>query len=189
MHKRILVIAAHPDDEVLGCGGVICRLKAEDNIVETFLLGKGRGDELDNQFDKKPLLYWVKMIERKISEFQPDIIFTHFEYDLNIDHQITYKAVITATRPMQGETVREIYSFEVLSSTEWAYPLKFSPNVFYDITDFMVGKFGLLEKYKTEMKEFPHPRSVEGIKLSARVWGMKVGMEYAEAFVAVRILK
>jgi len=140
----------------------------------------------DNRFDTIPLLDIVKVIEKIKNKIKPEIIFTHYEKDLNIDHQITYKAVITATRPLKEETVKEIYSFEIPSSTEWSYPLSFSPNVFYDISGTIDVKLRAIEEYKTELRKYPHPRSLEGVTLIAKNWGMKVGLEYAEAFKCIR---
>ncbi|MCD6238901.1 MAG: PIG-L family deacetylase [Thermotogae bacterium] len=225
-NKTILVIAAHPDDEVLGCGGTIARLIKEGFEVYTLILGEGitsrddtrdrkrREEEItelkkeakeankilgvkevffydfpDNRFDTVPFLDIVKVVEKVKNSINPEIIFTHYERDLNIDHQITYRTVITATRPLKGETVKEIYSFEIPSSTEWNYPLSFSPDVFFDISTTIDIKIKALEKYKTELKKYPHSRSLEGVKLIAKNWGIKVGLEYAEAFKVVRILK
>ena len=222
----MLVIAAHPDDEVLGCGGTIARLIKEGFEVYTLILGEGitsrdnmrerkrREEEItelkkeakkankilgvkeiffydfpDNRFDTVPFLDIVKSIEKVKNNINPEIIFTHYEKDLNIDHQITYRAVITATRPLKEETVKEIYSFEIPSSTEWNYPLSFSPDVFFDISTTIDIKIRALEKYKTELRKYPHPRSLEGVKLIAKNWGIKVGLEYAEAFKTIRILK
>ena len=224
--SKILVIIAHPDDEVLGCGGTIARLAEEGNIVYTLILGEGvtsrdsikdtnkglneilalqksaiKANEIlgaekvffhdfpDNRFDTIPLLDIVKEIEKVKDKIKPDIIFTHYEKDLNIDHQITYKAVITATRPMQGETVKEIYSFEVLSSTEWAYPTSFSPDVFYDISKMINTKLIALSSYKSELRKSNHPRSLGGVWNNASLWGQKVGVGYAEAFKLVRSIK
>lgn len=224
--KKILVIAAHPDDEVLGCGGTITRLNKEGYELYTLILGEGitsrddkrskekRGREIanlkeqakkaneligvkkvffydfpDNRFDTVPFLDIVKVIEKIKNQIKPEIIFTHYEKDLNIDHQITYIAVITATRPISEETVKEIYSFEIPSSTEWSYPLSFSPDMFFDISETINIKIKALEKYKTELKKYPHPRSLEGVKLIAKNRGMEVGLNYAEAFKSVRIIK
>jgi len=224
--QKVLVIAAHPDDETLGCGGTIARLNKEGYKITTLILGEGissRDDvrdvkkrekdilELkeeakranailgvkevffhdfpDNRFDIISLLDIVKVIEKIKNKIKPDIIFTHYEKDLNIDHQITYRAVITATRPLEKETVKEIYSFEIPSSTEWSYPLSFSPNMFYDISETIDVKLRALEEYKSELREYPHPRSLEGVKLIAKYLGMKVGLNYAEAFKTVRIVK
>lgn len=224
--KTILVVAAHPDDEILGCGGTIKRLVDEGCTAYTQILGEGitsrdekrdraeREAEIkdlkkqvheanriigvkeiflhdfpDNRFDTVPLLDIVKVIERLTNELQPDIVFTHYQNDLNIDHQITYNAVLTATRPIKEECVKELYSFEVLSSTEWNYPLGFSPDVFFDISDYLECKQEAMSVYKSEVRDFPHPRSLEGIKVNAKNRGMKVGYKYAEAFKCVRVLR
>jgi len=226
MRHRVLVVAAHPDDEVLGCGGTVARKVKNGCEAYTLILGQGIAsrykkansqkirdqiEELkkcvyaankiigvkevfthdfpDNKFDTVPLLDIVKVIEQIKGKVKPSTIFTHYEKDLNIDHQITYKAVLTATRPLPNEVVKEIYSFEVLSSTEWSYPTTFSPDVFFDISETIALKMKAMSEYKSELKEFPHPRSLQAIRLGAEYWGMKVGMRYAEAFKVVRILK
>lgn len=223
---NVLIVAAHPDDEVLGCGGAIAKLAKKGDDVYTLILGEGitsrdetrnrrkrekeikelrlqikRANKIigvrdtfvfdfpDNRFDTVALLNIVKTIEDIKNKIKPDIIFTHYEKDLNIDHKITYQAVITATRPLPDETVKEIYSFEILSSTEWSYPLSFSPDVFFDVSDTIEVKLKAMAEYKTELKDFPHPRSLEGIEQNAQLWGMKVGLKYAEAFKAVRLVK
>ncbi|MCP5105052.1 MAG: PIG-L family deacetylase, partial [bacterium] len=127
--------------------------------------------------------------EKVKTQVKPEILFTHHEKDLNIDHQVTYHAVLTASRPLKGEPVKEIYSFEVLSSTEWNYPLSFSPDCFFDITGTIDSKVAAMAAYRSELREYPHPRSLKGIKLNAENWGMKVGVPCAEAFQTVRVLK
>ena len=227
MNKNIiLTIAAHPDDEIIGCGGTIARLISEGHTAYTLILGEGitsrdnerdtkkRSNELndlkkqvtlankiigvkdvftydfpDNRFDSVPLLDIVKVVENIKKKINPNIIFTHYEKDLNIDHQITYKAVITATRPMPEESVKEIYSFEVLSSTEWNYPSCFSPDVFFDISLTVDKKIDAIMEYKDELKDYPHPRSIDAIRVNGNMWGIKTGLHCAEAFKAVRILR
>jgi LmbE family N-acetylglucosaminyl deacetylase len=224
--KKILIVAAHPDDEILGCGGTVARLVKAGYEASTLILGEGvtardkqrnrqkRLAEIkklknttlladraigvskvffydfpDNRFDSIPLLDIVKVVEEVKNKIGPEIVFTHFARDLNIDHCLTYQAVITATRPQPGERVKEIYSFEILSSTEWNYPLAFSPNVFSDISLTLKDKVRAMQAYRKELRNFPHPRSVEGIKLNAQYWGMRTGLGYAEAFELVRLLK
>jgi len=226
MDKRILIVAAHPDDEILGCGGTVARLSKEGYEVYTLILGEGvtsrderrsvekRKKEIeklreqaysaneiigakevfihnfpDNRFDTVPFLDIVKSIERIKDKIKPKIVFTHYKEDLNIDHRITYNAVITATRPMVGELVKEIYSFEILSSTEWNYPLSFSPDVFFDVSETLQLKIRAIKKYKFELRDVFHPRSIKGIKLNAEYWGVKVGLKYAEVFKCVRMIK
>ncbi|MGD2085687.1 MAG: PIG-L deacetylase family protein [Candidatus Aminicenantes bacterium] len=226
MSKKILIIAAHPDDEVLGCGGTAARLVKEGNEAYTLILGEGitsrdnhrqrekREQEIgqlkkqvheakgvigikevftydfpDNRFDSVPLLDIVKVIETIKSKIKPDMVFTHYEQDLNIDHRVTYQAVLTAMRPAAGEAVKEIYSFEILSSTEWNFPLRFSPDVFFDISETIDMKLSAMKKYQSELREYPHPRSLKGIRLNAEHWGMKIGLKYAEVFKLVRWVK
>ncbi len=229
MSKKILVVAAHPDDEVLGCGGTVAKLSKEGYECYTLILGEGktsRGNlsddtsfksELailskeitkanealgvkkvftaqfpDNRFDSVSLLDIVKEVERIKGKVQPDIIFTHHVGDLNVDHQVTAKAVITATRPMKGETVRDIYAFEVPSSTEWnsfAKETVFVPNIFFNITDTVDTKLKSMDMYKSELREYPHPRSLQHIKELARTNGTKVGLDYSENFSLIRSIR
>lgn len=188
--SKILICSAHPDDYELGCYGTIKKLEAEGNDTAFLVLGEGRGHDLDNQFDKMPLLHWVHEVELKIAEHEPDIIFTHCKTDLNIDHRMTYQAVLTATRPMRDCCVKEIYSFEVPSSTEWSFE-GFRPNVFFEISEeYLQCKLKTLqEKYSLEMRKYPHPRSDRGIRVLAQCRGMQVGVRYAEAFELVRMIK
>ncbi len=224
--KRILIVAAHPDDEVLGCGATVARLVKEGFEAFTLILGEGvtsrdktrdikkRGNELtelkkqilkangalgvkdsfiynfpDNRFDTVALLDIVKIIESIIEKIKPGIIFTHYENDLNIDHRIAYQAVLTAARPLPGQPVKEIYSFEIPSSTEYNYPYRFSPEVFFEISKTLQYKLEAIKIYKSELRSFPHPRSIEGIKLNAQHWGMRAGLECAEAFKSVRLIR
>ncbi len=226
MNKKILIVAAHPDDEVLGCFATVSKLINQGNEAYTLILGEGktsrdekrviekRKDELkllnkeiieannligikkvytenfpDNRFDSVALLDIVKAVTKVKEEIKPDIIFTHYENDLNIDHQITYKAVLTATRPMEKESVKEIYSFEILSSTEWSYPLSFYPDFFVDVESSIELKIEAMKKYNSELREYPHPRSIEGIRLNAQYQGMRVGQKCVEAFKTVRVIK
>jgi len=225
--KTILVIAAHPDDEVLGCGGTIARLTSEGSNVYTLILGEGvtsrdrkrdlakRENEIaelkkqaenanrilgvkkvytfdfpDNRFDSVPLLDIIKTIEKIKEDIKPDIVFTHHHGDLNIDHQITFKAVMTAFRPTKDQSVREIYSFEIPSSTEWNAPSSltyFMPDYFVDVNKSLEIKINALKEYKMELRDFPHPRSLRAVELNAKQWGVKMGFEAAEAFKTVRI--
>jgi N-acetylglucosamine malate deacetylase 1 len=145
----------------------------------------------DNKMDSIPLLDVVKEIEAKITQIQPEIIYTHHIGDLNVDHQVTHKAVMTACRPQPGFCVREIYAFEVLSSTEWQTPglVPFIPNVFVDISESIEIKKKVLEIYSEEMRIMPHSRSIENAIQQASYRGNSVGLCYAEAFVILRAIR
>lgn len=219
---RVLSIGAHPDDEVLGMGGTLLRLSKEKQQVYMLSLTLGetaRGkdksngglrkkqaykvanrigatlltihDFPDNAFDSVPLLALIKMVEKFVKQVRPDVIYTCHGGDLNIDHQRTFQAVMTAARP--GKTsVKKIYSFEVLSSTEWQAKTAgnvFLPNTYVDIEKYVEGKINLLKLYPQEMSKFPFPRSGLGIKTLARMRGMESGLKFAEAFHLVRSIE
>jgi len=220
--KNILVVASHPDDEVLGCGGTLYNLKKKGAKISVLFLSDGEssrkhpkikqlildrkkqalkagkilgiknitfGDFPDNSMDTIPMLKVIQFIEKKIKEIKPDVIFTHFESDLNIDHQITSKAVITACRPIKNQTVKSVIFFEVLSSSEWNISIKnksFKPNYFVDISKSLKFKLKALKLYKREMRKWPHPRSIQGVKLLSKTRGSSVGLSNAEAFILGR---
>jgi LmbE family N-acetylglucosaminyl deacetylase len=226
--RPVLVIAAHPDDEVLGCGGTAARLVNEGREVHFAILGEGitsrhaqrdaaDADQLarlhrqahaaaakvgvknvhlhnlpDNRLDTIALLDVVKLVEGLIERIQPQVIYTHHAGDLNVDHGIIHRAVLTATRPIAGQPVREIYAFEVPSSTEWAFQRlepTFRPNVFVDIEATIEAKVAAMECYESEARVFPHPRSPEALRALAIRWGSVVGCAAAEAFELVRSIR
>lgn len=224
---RILVVAAHPDDEVLGCGGTIAKFAALGAEVSILILGEGltsrysgqepvKRKELsslkvqaknstdllgakdvffagfpDNKFDSVPLLGIIKEIESVKAKIKPSAIYTHHYGDLNIDHVLTYKAVLTATRPLEGETVKEIYSFAIPSSTDWSGPDKksyFIPDRYVDISTTINKKIRALKCYKTEIRNYPHSRSAKGVEYFAAKYGMEAGLKYSEPFQTIRAI-
>ena len=183
-NEKILIVAAHPDDEILGCGGTIIKLKENNEIQTVFLtngvssrsnkktlISKRRNECMslfkylnikkpiflnfpDNQLDKIPLLKIVKKLEKVIKSFKPKIVLTHYENCLNIDHQISFKATITACRPLKNVSVEEILSFEVLSSTDWSLFQKksFQPNMYFNVTHQIKEKIKALKFYKVKLE-------------------------------------
>ena len=181
----ILVVAAHPDDEVLGVGGTTARLSAEGHTVHERIIGKGRGDELDQRFDTQPLLHYIQLIEAWIQELQPEIVYSHWRGDVNRDHQIIAEAVEVATRPLSGCCVKEVYAFEIPGDRQ------FVPDVWITLEhEYGMNKTWRMRKeYLAEMRKWPHARSIEGIWMQAQYRGMQCGHEYAEAFQVVRIVR
>jgi N-acetylglucosamine malate deacetylase 1 len=222
MRKTILIVAAHTDDEALGCGGTIARHAAEGATVYAIFLADGvssragvNQDELvmrnaiaerarvilgieanfylglpDNRLDSLPLIDIIQLLEPIVTKIQPNIIYTHHHGDLNIDHRITHQAILTVCRPLPSSTVEAIYSFEVMSSSEWATSNEntFVPNHFVDISKQINIKMEALKAYQVEMREAPHSRSPEHLNILALHRGYSVGMQAAEAFVTIRTL-
>ena len=121
--------------------------------------------------DSIDLLDVVKCVEEQIELLNPSIIYTHHAGDVNIDHLITHKAVVTAARSLPGSQVERLIFFETVSSTEWQMQNAkdaFYPNWFVQIDDFIGKKIDLLRCYESEMRESPHPRSYDGVEYLAR---------------------
>lgn len=223
---KVLVVAAHPDDEVLGCGGAMARHVEQGDEVHVLIVAEGatsrspssgaghtaeldmlrrsgrRAAEIlgageprfaglpDNRLDGMCLLDVVKVIEAVVAEIAPDMVYTHHGGDLNVDHRVVHQAVLTACRPLPGESVRAIYAFEVVSSTEWAGPAigaPFVPNHIIGLSDsHLAAKLAALGAYESEMRPAPHSRSLDHVEALARTRGLSVGLPYAEAFMVIR---
>ncbi len=143
------------------------------------------------QLNKIPQTTLNKIIEKEIKYFKPNIIFTHTNKDLNLDHQTIMKSVLVATRPtIIKNIVSEIYSFEILSSTEWNFVNKFNPNYFIKISKNNIAKkWQALKCYRSEVQKKPHPRSFFGIETLAKYRGLQCGSIYAESYELIRKFK
>jgi N-acetylglucosamine malate deacetylase 1 len=225
----VLVIAAHPDDEVLGCGASIAKWSEAGELVHVVIMAEGitsrdsaqdsesineglfsleesahkAADALgatsvkllgfpDNRMDSLDRLDVVKAIELEIKRLRPDTVVTHHCGDVNIDHRIIHDAVVTACRPQPGKSVHRLLAFEVPSSTEWQPPgsnVAFEPNWFEDVSDTIDRKIEALKFYQSEIREWPHARSLENVGHLARWRGGSVGCQAAEAFILMREIK
>ena len=232
----ILIIVAHPDDEVLGMGGTIAKYSSNGDKISIVYLTTGitsrrnsgystkssyeisikdqklmdkeikklKIDALksnkilgitdsvfydfpDNELDSISRLKIIKVIEKEIEKNKPDIIFTNHYGDLNIDHKLVYECCLTACRPINKITP-QLFSFGVISSMEWNYPISFNPNYFVNISKNISVKIRAMKAYHNELKKFPHPRSVANIEITAKKWGSVCGKQYAEAFEIIRII-
>jgi N-acetylglucosamine malate deacetylase 1 len=224
MTQSILIVAAHPDDEVLGCGGTIAKLSDEGAEVHVAFLADGIysrageqktqaqelklrrraahrsceilgvksiffGDFPDNRMDTIPQLEITQVVEKLIAKHQSEMVFTHHVGDVNIDHSRLHQSVVTACRPQRGHPVKTLLCFEVPSSTEWQLPgstSAFTPNWFVDISATLIRKLTALEAYAEELRDWPHPRSRQGVEHLAHWRGSTVGVNAAEAFILGR---
>lgn len=229
-NKRIMIVVAHPDDELLGLGATMHKLIQNNNVItRVVILGEGIAartehnncDEIkdilakhhsnidnarkiigygsvstygfsDNRFDHHDLLDIIKVVEKEKERFKPDVIFTHHGGDLNVDHQQTFKAVMTACRPMEDECVKTIITFETPSATEWQANIpgvQFMPNLFIEINkEDLQAKIVALKAYEFEIRKYPHPRSENALEFLASTHGYMVGIKYAEAFQIIRTI-
>ncbi|HAG92241.1 MAG TPA: GlcNAc-PI de-N-acetylase [Bdellovibrionales bacterium] len=218
---KILVVVAHPDDEVLGCGGTLAKHAKDGDEVFVLALGDGetsrpgakveaRREQLiqacqtlgvqkvsaldfaDNRFDQYPLLEVIQKIEQEVKDFHPEVIYTHSNADLNVDHRVAHEAVLTAFRGVPRSSVRKILTFEIPSSTEWSSVQsrsQFVPNCFVNISETLSTKLEALKCYDSEMREAPHPRSFKVVEALATVRGSQAGLNAAEAFFVERVIE
>jgi LmbE family N-acetylglucosaminyl deacetylase len=230
--KRCLVIAAHPDDEVLGVGGTIAKLsKAGTDIAVLYMTGGKSGRKISNEVESDDIKKEQEILSSEIqkscaslgvkkykcfnfpdnrldtvsrmdisikisefaSSFKPDLVFTHHSGDYNWDHTITYDATLMSFRANFGDHYPDaILSYEVLSSSERSAQNAnhiFCPNLFVDISSTVDSKKNAIGIYESELKHYPHPRSIEAVEYLARKRGQEVGWTHAEAFQIVRILQ
>ena len=216
---KVLVVAAHPDDELLGVGGTIASHVAKGDQVRVAVMCEGfssrynpdwdgevrkqaneaarilgvtdlvLGNLPDQQLETLLLCDVAKKIGQLIEESQPELVYTHFAGDINRDHRILTEAVLVAARPYSAPLVKEILMFETPSSTEWGSPpltTSFQPNVYVDISEFLEQKIKAFSCYSAEVRESPHPRSLQALADRARYWGSVINRRSAEAFVLVR---
>lgn len=226
--EKILVIAAHPDDEVLGMGGTIAKYSSRGDEVAVLIVTDGStsqyrdnpslqriidakkietsnsaailgikhvfyGGLRDMLLDVTPHIEINKVIENTINDFQPTIVFTHFIGDVNKDHQKVYESTLVACRPVSEQCVKRLFLYSVPSSTEWNVQTAssaFLPNWYEDISgEFAEKKYKAMGCYKTELREYPHPRSIQYLRTADTTEGNRVGLLSAESFILLRSIE
>ncbi len=216
---RVLAVAAHPDDELLGLGATLAKHAAAGDDVWAVVVSEGASSRYeagadhalqaagrraasvlglqeirflglpDQRLDTVPLIEVTQRLEREIEDLRPDVLYTHHWGDMNRDHRIVSEAVMVAVRPIGDQYPHTVLLFETPSSTEWAPPdptSAFVPNYFVDVGTTIETKLRAMECYESELRDAPHPRSLDALRARAKYWGQIVTREYAEAFVLAR---
>lgn len=212
--RRVLVIAAHPDDEVLGCGGTVALHVRHGDRVQSVLAADGeslrygpggvgqsthieRARQIlgvervhtlgfqDQRLDTVTLTEVISGLERVIREFQPHVVYTQWGGDVNKDHQLLFEAQLVATRPTEVG-IEAVLAFDTASSTEWAFPRSFIPDTWVDVSESLETKIRAFAAYESEQRPYPHPRSLRALEQKARAWGNQVCLDAAEVFMTVR---
>lgn len=211
--KRILVVAAHPDDELLGLGGTIARHSADGDEVYSIIMCEGEslryGRDMgqseaileaadilgvkkvfhmkkpDQKLDTFSLVDIISPLEDISRQIKPNIIYCQFGGDINRDHKILFEAANVAFRPIYL-WIEDFYVFYTPSSTEWAYPATFIPDTWVDISATLDTKIKAIECYHSELRPYPHPRSAKAVRNVAHFFGNQCLMDAAEVFMSVR---
>ncbi len=215
-HKNILVVAAHPDDEVIGAGGTIAAHAARGDHVFIAILTEGAsvqfpgeddkislkkrqareaaevlgarevfsGDFPDQRLDVTPILEINRFVERVAREVEPHVIYTHHFADLNSDHRVAYEAAAVAARPFSLPSFERLLCYTVDTLTHAGRGAQ-QFNVYSDITETLELKLKAMQVYETEVRAYPHPRSLEALRYMALRNGAMVGLHAAEVFQSV----
>jgi N-acetylglucosamine malate deacetylase 1 len=212
--QPVLAIAAHPDDEVLGCGGVLAlHARAGDSVTvvlacegESLRYGPaGVGQDAhvrraaatlgvqdvrqlrfpDQALDTLRLTELIAPLEAVVREVRPRVVYCQHGGDVNRDHHLLFQAALVATRPTEA-CIDAVYAFDTASSTEWAYPRTFVPDTWVDIATTLEAKLAAMACYESELRPYPHPRSLRALEHRARAFGNQVCLDAAEVFMTVR---
>lgn len=219
MKNKVLIIAVHPDDETLGCGGTLLKHKSNgdetnwllcttvDNsnsyyekrekeiqkVTQFYNFNSVHNLELKTmQVDEYSMSELISKISKVINEVKPNIIYLPFKGDVHSDHRKIFEASYSCTKSFRYPFIKKIYMMETLSETEFAPSAKedaFIPNTFVDISEFLAKKLEIMKTFESEIDEHPFPRSEKNIKALATFRGATSGCEYAESFVLLKEIK
>ncbi len=216
MKNRILVVAVHPDDETLGCGGtllkhksngdkihwLICttlnkkhsyyqsRVKEIKKVSKLFSFNSIHNLSLETtKVDQYSTAKLIEKISKVINKVRPNIIYLPFKEDIHTDHKKIFEASYSSTKSFRYPFIKKIYMMEILSETEFAPSIKkdsFIPNTFVDISEFLNKKIQIMKVYKSEINKHPSPRSEKSIKALATFRGSTSGCNFAESFMLLK---
>jgi len=208
--KRVLVIAVHPDDETLGCGGTILKHKREGDVVGCMFVTSGNDhqkkliNEVVNKYsfdfteclnkeeiilDDLSLTELIPAFSNIINEFKPSVLYVPNRSDSHSDHKKVWTAITACIKSFRYPFIKRVLMCEVISETDVGPSLaenSFVPNVFVDITKYRDKKMEILNLYESELLEDPHTRSISAVEALQRYRGSQVSVQYAEAFMLIK---
>lgn len=216
MTKQIVIVAPHPDDETLGCGGTILRHSAEGDAVhwliattlpvgnDAFRKRKSEIDEVAHRYgfssvhnlsfpttnlDTIAMGELISGISAVFSKVVPDTVYVPYRGDIHTDHAIVFDAVASSTKCFRLNSVKRILAYETLSETDYGINPDlngFRPNVFVDISGYLETKIEIMRLYSGELADFPFPRSEQAMRCLAALRGAAAGCQAAEAFMLLK---
>ena len=216
MNNRVLIVAVHPDDETLGCGGTLLRHKASGDEIHWIICTSCDSKDKTHESRKKEIaevskLYdfnsisnldlkatcvdeysisdLVNKFSKIINQVQPNIIYLPFKGDVHSDHRKIFEASYSCTKSFRYPYIEKIYMIETISETEFAPSLKqdsFIPNTFVDISKHIEEKIKIMNVYKSELGQHPFPRNEKNVRALATVRGATAGCDYAESFILLK---
>ncbi len=216
--NKVLVVAVHPDDETLGCGGTLLKHRADGDEIHWLIATETNNADMterrDSEIDRVDKLYGFNSVNRLgllttkvdtygtselvakissiINKVKPNIIYLPFKGDAHSDHKHIFDAAYSCTKSFRYPFIKKIYMMEVLSETEFSASVKgghFIPNVFIDISKYLDKKVEIMNVYKDEMGAHPFPRSEKNIKALATYRGTTSGCQYAESFMLLKEIR
>lgn len=219
MAQRTLVVAPHPDDEILGCGGTLLRRKAEGGVLGLLIVTgmdeqsgwsaeriRQREEEISavaalikfdklfklglptTRLDTLPVRELVGAFSAVFESFEPEEVLVPHRGDVHSDHRVTFDTVAACAKWFRYPSMRRVLAYETISETELGLSQEalFHPNVFVDIGAYLERKLDIMSIYKSELGEFPFPRSIRAIRSLAEWRGASAGFQAAEAFQLLR---
>jgi LmbE family N-acetylglucosaminyl deacetylase len=215
-NNTILVIATHPDDETLGCGGTLLKHQANGDTIHWLICTtleekhpyyKTREKEIEKvsflynfksihniklktmRVDEYSMSELINKISKVIEIIRPNTVYLPFKGDVHSDHRHIFQAVYSSTKSFRHHYIKKLYMMEVLSETEFAPSTKedaFIPNTFVDISDYFDKKVEIMRIYDSEIEPHPFPRSIKNIEALAQIRGASANCKFAESFMLLK---